>query len=80
MATLKKKFIFWWGIAAKNLLSPSRDATFGVGKQSIVVFTPCPVAIFYPDLVKKSILLLCPKHFLDDMTRSFSVGSFGHLR
>ena len=38
----------WWGIAGENLLSPSLVATFPWFGPSIVVFTPCPVHIFYP--------------------------------
>ena len=39
---------FWWGSAGENLLSPSLVATFPWFGPSIVVFTPCPVHIFYP--------------------------------
>ena len=45
---LVQTFFFWWGIAGENLLSPSLVATFPWFAPSIVVFTPCPVHIFYP--------------------------------
>jgi hypothetical protein len=37
--------------------APIRDATFHGGKQSIVVFTPCPVHIFFLPRTPQNILL-----------------------
>lgn len=56
----------WSGLLQENLLSPSKDATFQGGKQSIVVFTPCPVHIFYPLAAAEKVLslLLWPPNIL----------------